>query len=145
MRKKIVTDFFALIFFLISFAIFALISIFAFANLDSLSAYLIFGSSLLIFSFILLLINRLACLIKIHDTYLERNGLFFGFKLCVKFEDIKNVKRICIGRNQFFEIADGVHDPYGLLSSNSSIKIPYNKKGKEFIKQFWHGDIPSLM
>ncbi len=88
-----------------------------------------------------LLMNYFSCKIIYDGEYIIRKGLFFGMYLKIHKSEIKKVLVLQIGRLQYYELYDGIHNSYSLMKKNSSIKISYSKQGKEFIESFWNNGI----
>lgn len=88
-----------------------------------------------------LLMNYFSCKIIYDGEYIIRKGLFFGMYLKIHKSEIKKVLVLQIGRSQYYELYDGIHNSYSLMRKNGSIKISYSKQGKEFVKLFWDGKI----
>lgn len=98
--------------------------------------------SALVMTFYLYVLNFLSTIIIFDGKSIYRRGFFVGLKLKIDKENIKDVRKINIGRAQYYELYDDKHISYSLLNKNTSIKISCNAKGKKFIRLFWDGDIP---
>lgn len=98
--------------------------------------------SFLLFVFLFFLVNVTSPIITYKDGIITRRGFFFGYFKTVKANEIIKIDHLILGQMQFYELCDGNSIPYSMFRRDSSIKIPYSEKGKEFIKLFWDKEIP---
>ena len=133
-NKKIINEpFFIFCFFFVF--IFAIVLNLCFINSNNTTIlYITLPISIVGIIGYFLLMNYFSCKIIYDGEYIIRKGLFFGMYL-------KQVLVLQIGRSQYYELYDGIHNSYSLMRKNGSMKISYSKQGKEFIKLFWDGKI----
>lgn len=98
---------------------------------------------MLIFISVCFFTNRSANFIYYYDNKLERRGFLFGFKKTIAVSNIKRISKVTLHLdNTYYLLVDGVSNEIERIKDDSAIFIPYTKEGKNFIKQFWEGEIP---
>ena len=140
-NKKIINEpFFIFCFFLVF--IFAIVFNLCFINSnDTTILYITLPISIVGIIGYFLLMNYFSCKIIYDGEYIIRKGLLFGMYLKIHKSEIKKVLVLQIGRSQYYELYDGIHNSYSLMRKNGSIKISYSKQGKKFIESFWNNVI----
>lgn len=140
--KKILFDVSPIIIFLISIFLFFILLLIVCLNYNTVLFVVFLSISFLFLVFLFFLVNVSSPIITYKDGIITRRGLFFGFYKTVKANEIIKIDHLILGRMQFYELCDGKSIPYSMFRRDSSIKIPYSEKGKEFIKLFWDKEIP---
>lgn len=140
--KKTIFDISPIIIFFISIFIFLILLLIVCLNYNTVLFVVFLSISFLFFVFLFFLVNVSSPIITYKDGIITRRGLFFGFYKTVKANEIIKIDHLILGRMQFYELCDGKSIPYSMFRRDSSIKIPYSEKGKEFIKLFWDKKIP---
>ena len=140
--KKIIFDVSPIIIFFISIFIFLILLLIVCLNYNTVLFVVFLSISFLFLAFLFFLVNVSSPIITYKDGIITRRGLFFGFFKTIKVNEIIKIDHLIIGRIQFYELCDGKSIPYSMFRRDSSIKIPYSEKGKEFIKLFWDKEIP---
>ena len=140
--KKTIFDISPIIIFFISIFIFLILLLIVCLNYNTVLFVVFLLISFLFFVFLFFLVNVSSPIITYKDGIITRRGLFFGFYKTVKANEIIKIDHLILGRMQFYELCDGKSIPYSMFRRDSSIKIPYSEKGKEFIKLFWDKEIP---
>lgn len=140
--KKILFDVSPIIIFLISIFLFFILLLIVCLNYNTVLFVVFLSTSFLFFVFLFFLVNVSSPIITYRDGVITRRGLFFGFFKTVKANEIIKINHMIIGQIQFYELCDGKSVPYSMFRRDSSIKIPYSEKGKEFIKLFWDKELP---
>lgn len=91
---------------------------------------------------IFLITNKNSCLISYKNGVVSRKGLFFGFRLDIEIKDIVSIDCVSfvqprgIYKDYFYAIIDNKHSTKSIYKQDSTIFIPKNEKGVEFIKLF---------
>ena len=140
--KKILFDVSPIIIFLISIFLFFILLLIVCLNYNTVLFVAFLSTSFLFFVFLFFLVNVSSPIITYRDGVITRRGLFFGFFKTVKANEIIKINHMIIGQIQFYELCDGKSVPYSMFRRDSSIKIPYSEKGKEFINLFWDKELP---
>lgn len=74
---------------------------------------------------------------------LERRGFLFGFKKIVIIKKISKIEKVSLHLDgTYYVLLDGKSYCLSRLKKDSAIFIPFTKKGYDFIKTFWEGEIP---
>ncbi len=91
-------------------------------------------------------LNRMGCIVYYNEktNKIGRKGFFFGFKHEVSVLDIKDVVISTMPfETKYIIIVDKKGRSYETLSKLSFIRLKYNQKNLEFIKDFWEKPIAS--
>lgn len=94
----------------------------------------------------LIIANRFCSVVVYNEekNTLTRKGLFIGFKYVLPISNIAQIIKMNIYRNnEFFVIIDNIQYDYYGNSKHSPIRIPFTQRGKEFIRLFFDGELPS--
>lgn len=140
-RKRIIFDAFPVFLLFLIITIFFVLLIIVCLNFNVILFSTFLSISLVFIFFMFLLVNVSAPIIIYQEGQITRRGFFCGFTKTIKKEDIISVKHSRIGRIEFYELCDGKSIPWSLLRKQSTIKVPYSDKGREFLKDFWEKEI----
>ncbi len=91
-------------------------------------------------------LNRDACFITLKENTLNRRGFFCGFHLKMPIEDIYSIDSVSLSLGfrpigDYYAVNDRKHLTDEKYSKKSTIFIPKNDKGIEFIKCFMNDNI----
>ena len=86
------------------------------------------------------LFNRMGAIITFdkENKVLIRKGYLFGYRDILKVEDIIDVKKVTLSKdNTYYILIDNYHTSYEGIFKKSFFSITCNKESKGFIEQFW--------
>ena len=84
--------------------------------------------------------NRMGAIIFYdkENKVIYRKGFLFGYKDTLKIEDIIDVKKVTLLKDDtYYVLIDNHHSSYKSGSKKSFFRIACSKESKEFIEQFW--------
>ena len=87
--------------------------------------------------------NRSCNYVYLSNDKLRRRGFLFGFKKEIPICKIKRIERIFLHLDgDFYVLVEESGNYLERIRKESAIFIPCNKKGYDFIRMFWDGEIP---